>query len=449
MVRQRRLTRFLNGLGALVLVAGITAQIFLPGTAFAAPAQQITSRSLTLEPGATAGGSAPGIVDDSAHYVNHLFKFTLNDTTDNLGSIVFQYCTTAAAVTNGTGCVAPVGIDTTNVTLGANTGVTGWTTTTHEQGWDDAHDSVNNAVLMTRTTATSIGSVTPVTIELDNIVNPSTPNETFFVRIWTFTATTVTFNPADGTPLDTADANDSGTVAAATANPIVLTGTMPESLVFCTGHTVDINASGVPDCTTATSGSVSFNQLFSPSTTSWAYSQMAAATNASSGYAITVAGPTMTSGGNTITAIGSSADISRPGTLQFGMNLIDDYAPTSPTVTDPTIGNGSPDPITYYNGDSAGTGGAINPVSDGTNYNGIQEAGFDGSGNASHLPTYSFAASGNNTVAKSDYSAGGATGSAVASNTQRYTSTYIVNVSGNLPAGSYTTTLTYICTPTF
>lgn len=32
---------------------------------------------------------------------------------------------------------------------------------------------------------------------------------------------------------------------------------------------------------------------------------------------------------------------------------------------------------------------------------------------------------------------------------QIYTVSYIANVPGNLPAGTYTTTLTYICTPTF
>ena len=34
-------------------------------------------------------------------------------------------------------------------------------------------------------------------------------------------------------------------------------------------------------------------------------------------------------------------------------------------------------------------------------------------------------------------------------NSQVYTASYIVNVAGNQYAGTYTTTLTYICTPTF
>ena len=34
-------------------------------------------------------------------------------------------------------------------------------------------------------------------------------------------------------------------------------------------------------------------------------------------------------------------------------------------------------------------------------------------------------------------------------NAQRYTATYMVNVAGNQLAGTYATTITYVCTPTF
>ncbi len=46
-----------------------------------------------------------------------------------------------------------------------------------------------------------------------------------------------------------------------------------------------------------------------------------ASTNASSGYILTVNGTTLTSGANTITAIGSSNTISSPGTEQFGLRI--------------------------------------------------------------------------------------------------------------------------------
>ena len=439
MVRKINFNRFLSGIGVLVLVIGLAAQAILPRLAHAAPAVQITNRSLLLEPGATAGGSLAGGV------VNHKFTFTLNDTTDTLGSIAFQYCTTAAQVTGGIGCVAPVGVDTTNVTLGAFSGLAGWNAPTSAAGWDDAGDTVHNGVLLTKATPGAIGAVTNVSIELDNIKNPTTTNQTFFVRIWTLTATTVTYTPATSAPLTAANTNDAGTVAASTANPIVLTGTMPESLVFCTGATINISTvTTLPDCTTATSGNISFNQLFSPNSTSWATSQMAASTNAGQGYQITVQGLTMKSGSNSIAAIGAAAAVSIPGTAQFGLNLIDDKAPTAPIVTDPTIGTGSANPITYWNGDSAGTGGKINPASNGTSFYALPNTGFDGAGGAGNAPTYSFNDAGVNTVAKSNFG-----GTLSPTNSQRYTSTYIVNVPGNQPAGSYTTTLTYICTATY
>jgi hypothetical protein len=47
------------------------------------------------------------------------------------------------------------------------------------------------------------------------------------------------------------------------------------------------------------------------------------------------------------------------------------------------------------------------------------------------------------TIARSDNGGAGPT------NAQLFTASYIVNVAGNQLAGTYTTTLTYICTPTF
>jgi hypothetical protein len=399
MTQQRKLTRFVSGLGALVLVAGLTAQALLPHTALAAPAQQITDRKLTLEPGATDGGSKP------SGTVNHLFNFTLHDLSDNLGSVVFQYCTTAAAVSGGTGCVAPAGINTSGVTLGTENGATGFSAAA-AQGYDDAADNVYNAVVLSRTPAALGGSTpVPVSYELDGIVNPSAVNQTFFVRIWTFSTTT------PGT-LDSASSNDAGTVAAATVNPIILNGTMPESLVFCTGATIG-KAGGVPDCTSATSGNISFNQLFDPTSTAHATSQMAASTNAGSGYAITVNGATLTSGSNTISAMGGTAAASTVGVSQFGLNLV-------------------------KNADFCGTGcdvgSDLDAASNGTNLNGEALTNFN------TAASFAFTAGSANTVADSN---------SKATDSQIYTVAYIVNVPGSQPAGTYVTTLTYICTPTF
>jgi hypothetical protein len=240
-----------------------------------------------------------------------------------------------------------------------------------------------------------------VTYQLNTVTNPSAVNgETFYVRISTFASTNAT-----GSPIDT------GTVAAATNRGIDLSGTMPESLVFCAGATVGLTSS-VPDCSTVTTGAVAFNQLFSPTDTATATSQMAASTNAGSGYAITVNGPTLTSGANTISGMGT-ADVITRGISQFGLNL------KANTVATSTVAVGT----------------EIAVASNGTNYRGQAITGYN------VIDTFKFTSG--DTVANS------ANGGAGGSDAQIFTASYVVNVPGSQPAGTYTTTLTYICTPTF
>ncbi|MGH7141997.1 MAG: hypothetical protein ACREF5_00745 [Candidatus Saccharimonadales bacterium] len=340
-------------------------------------AAQITDRSLTLEAGATTGGSQPGAV------VNDLFNFTVN-TTGNVGSIQFLYCTTALGA-----CTTPTGLDTTAATMGAQSGATGFTLV----------NTTNGAPYITRTAA-SIAATTTLSYQLLSVTNPTATNQTFYVRISTYVST-----DTSGSPVDT------GNVAASTATQIVLSGTMPESLVFCTGATIG-ETGGVPDCTKASPGLVSFDQLFSPTDTATATSQMAASTNAGSGYNITVNGPTLTSGSNTVTAMGVSG-IGVHGVSQFGLNLKANTTATS----NPAIGI------------------EVAPADNGTNYRGQALSGYN------TVDNFQFN-SGDSVANSADGGAGG-------SDAQIFTVSYIVNVPGSQPAGTYTTTLTYICTPTF
>lgn len=381
-VSGKRVAGFLLGvISASILISAIVPM----GNASAA---QITARSLTLQAGATDGGSLPSGI------VNHYFQFTL-PSTSAIGSIQFSYCTTAGGT-----CSMPLGLDTqTGVTVNdTGSDITGWTLDT----------TTNGAPFI------KLGSATAPTtgimkIKLLGVKNPTAANTSFYVRISTFATTTAT-----------GGSTDTGTVAASTANAIQLTGTMPESLIFCTGATITIAGTGIPDCGTATSGSVAFNQLFSTTATAWATSQMAASTNALSGYAITVTGPTMTFGANTIPAIGAAATTSNIGTGQFGMNLETDTTP-APTYFD------------AHNGD-------VFPASDGVFLTANPASPF------TTVNSYAFTAGGPTVVANSD---NGSPGSSKPSDTQRYTATYIVNVAGHQAAGQYQTTLTYICTPTF
>ena len=339
-------------------------------------AAQIDNRSLTLAAGANGdGGSMPGGI------VNHQFLFTLPNA-GTVGSIKFEYCTVASVEA----CVAPTGMDATAAVFGNETGssVTGFSKLSSNQ---------NSFIISRAAAAITAGSV--VRIQLNNVTNPSQANYTFFVRITTYTGN-------DGATGQV----DFGTVAASTANQIQLEGVMPESLIFCTGQTVSV------DCLTVTNGIIYFNQLFSSIDTATATSQMAASTNADSGYVITVNGPTLTSGSNTIPAL-TAPGASVKGVGQFGMNLKLNTTATS----------------------TVAVGAEVDPTPNGTDLRGHAKAGYDA------VDQFKFVTG--ETVAASDFNVPGPT------NSQRYTVSYIVNASGNQSPGTYTTTLTYICTPTF
>ncbi|HRJ05975.1 MAG TPA: hypothetical protein PK096_00185 [Candidatus Saccharibacteria bacterium] len=362
-------------MAVVLLVLALVLQTFLAPTVSAA---QITDRKLTLQAGASDGGSKPGGV------VNHLFNFTV-PTTGNVGSIKFEYCTLAAGT-----CTTPTGLSTTSATLGSESGATGFSIV----------NTTNGSPYLTRTAA-SITASTAVAYQLSTVTNPTTEG-TFFVRISTYAST----NTTGGT-------TDTGSVAASTAEQIILSGTMPESLVFCAGGTVSTTSS-VPDCGTATSGAISFNQLFSPTDTAIASSQMAASTNAGFGYVISVNGPTLTSGANTVTGM-NSATTSIKGVSQFGLNL------KANTVS----------AAASFPGSSA----EVAPAANGTNYKGQAITGYD------TVDTFKFT-SGDSVANSSNGGAGG-------TDAQIFTVSYIANVPGSQPAGTYTTTLTYICTPTY
>lgn len=285
--------------------------------------------------------------------------------------------------------------------MGSENGATGFT---------NIDVATNGAPWISRAAPAAVTAGTPVAYQLLGVVNPTTPNQTFFVRITTYDA--IDLNLTTGVAIDT------GTVAASTTQQIVLSGTMPESLVFCTGATITTTL-GVPDCLTATPGVISFDQLFSPIDTAAASSQMVASTNAGTGYSITVNGPTLTSGANTIVPMTATNNGIR-GNSQFGLNLKANTAhPTGATTT--------------------AIGTEVAPASNGTNYRGAAQGVYG------TVDQFKFASG--DSIAQSDNGAG--PGSLGGSDAQIFTVTYIANVPGSQPAGTYTTTLTYICTPTF
>ena len=365
-----------------VLILSLSVGLALQGQS--ASATQITARSLTLQTGDGGDGGSK-----ASGTVKHKFMFTVpNVGAGNVLSIKFEYCTTAAGT-----CTLPTGLTTNG----------GTTALTDEQGAAGftLNKTTNGAPYLTRASGT-IPAGTQLTYQISDIVNPSNL-ATFFVRISTYSVADP--NTGSPTPVDT------GTVAATTVRQIVLTGTMPESLIFCAAATIT-TTNGIPDCTTALESAVSFNQLFSPTDTATATSQMAASTNATNGYSISVNGPTLTSGSNTITAMSAQTTGIR-GTSQFGMNL------KLNTVATSTV------PV----------GAEVAAASNGTDLRGQAATGYQ------TVDNFKFVTG--EVVAKSDYMTAGPT------NAQIFTVSYIVNVSGSQTAGSYTSTLTYICTAAF
>lgn len=344
-----KIKNFLSQLSILAL-----ATVVVPAAALAA---EVSPRSITL------GSSAPSAV------TTHLYGFTV-PTTGNVGSIEFKYCTTATGA-----CTTPAGLVTTAASLSNQTGATGFS----------LNNTTNGAPFIFRAPS-SIPATTQTTYTLSNVTNPSGINTEYWARISTF----ATNNATGG-------ATDAGTVAFVTTTQITVSGSMPESIVFCVG------TSGT-NCTNMTGNAVNLG-TFSPTIASTGTSVMSASTNASFGYVITLVGSAMASGANTITAMGQqspngTAIASSPGTAQFGTNL---RANTAPAVGADVSGLGTGTPganygtlnaFRYFTGDTVAT--AAGPVKD-----------------------------------------------------NLYTSSYVVNVSPDQAAGVYTATMTYICTATF
>lgn len=261
-------------------------------TSFAsmASAAQITNRSLTI-------GSS--VASASTSYA---FAFTTPSATV-IKSASFTTCTTASGT-----CTTPAGLSTTGSSLAAQpTGLgatTGWTANTATAGSLRIVNSAN-------TTAPS-GSQA---VTFNAVINQSTANATFFVRMTTFS------DAAWTTPIDT------GTVAASTAGQITVTASIDESVTFT------LAAATVPLGTLTTSSTGSNT------------SSMTAATNAAGGYSLTVNGTTLTSGSNTIAAL-ATPTASTLNTPQFGINLV---ANTTPTVGTATSGSGTGTAATGYN----------------------------------------------------------------------------------------------------
>jgi hypothetical protein len=240
--------------------------------------------------------------------------------------------------------------------------------------------SISGTDIILDRTASAVGPM-QLTFEFGNIKNP-TSSGSYFGRVQTYAST-------DGT----GGSNDYGGLAFDINSDVSITTTVPPYLYFCLG----ISVTGV-NCATATGDYIDFG-TFSPAVASVAQTQMVAGTNADTGYFIQVNGNTLTSGTNVIPNL-VAADVSRPGTSQFGMNLV--------ANSDPQVGQAP---------GGAGTGQPTNGYKVANSYKFVN----------------------GDTVALVNQP----------DEARRYTTSYVTNVNKNQAPGIYVTTLTYVATAGF
>lgn len=346
--------KFLSKLFLVLLVTATIGSILnaLIGNVYGA---QLQSRSLTLT------NSQPSVIS------TYNIGFSLVNY-ESLGAVLIQFCSNDPL--QGDVCQAPAGFNDLSAVLSAQSGINNFSI--------NNLSTVNTIFLQSSSPSNASG---PIGFTLDNITNPSSPGS-YYARIQTFTQTN-----GSGT------ANDFGGIAFAITSAINITAEVPPYILFCTGINIPND-----NCTDATGSYVNFGFLAN-GVAGQGTSQMLAATNAVSGYAITVYGTSLESGINIVNPIYKS-DISRPGTSQFGFNLV---ANSSPSGGLNPSGNGGAAPVTGYN-----------------------------------KPNYYQFNSGDIIASypKPDYD-------------KLYTASYIVNIPATQPPGVYVTTLTYICVATF
>ena len=342
--------RSIYGLAIVLLIVAL-----LPVSVSAA---QITNRKFTLT---NTNGAATG--------VSYTFNSDALPSATAVRSVKAEACTTASGA-----CSTPSGFTGLPANLTSQPSGLG-----AASSWTD--DSVAGSLRVTHASNVTAPSGA-VTIAWDTVTNPTADNATFYLRVTTYSDAAYT------------TAIDTGTVAVSTAEQITVNATVDETLTFCTGTSGITNSS----CSGATGSTVSLGTI-TPSTTGASTSQIGISTNGSSGYAITVAGNTLTSGANTITALASQTGSSQ-GSAQFGLNLRDNATPNIGTDV-------------------------------------------SGAGTATATANY-------NTVDQYRFVTGDIIASKNASDAHRlFTVSYIANVAGNTPAGSYTTNLTFVATTTF
>jgi hypothetical protein len=414
----RRSVSVLTALGFLLALMGINLG-FLGGQALA---DQLTNRRMILSSssdGNTGGTTTAGSYTNGAK-TKHTFKFRV-DATMNVGSVLFQYCTTAIGT-----CTAPGGLDAHNLSNAPT--VSGWNsahafaldtatsapgTLADGTGCSATNNGRENCILMKRTVADSEtfdGTTDLVTAfgggASDYIKNP-TSNGSFFVHVYLYSDNAYTTRV------------EYGTVASSIQTPINITAKVKETLGFSV--TADNSVGTLPapgaSCAALTgTGNISMgdstDHTLSIVTSYDAHSYFRLFTNSANGTVVQYSGDTLKKGSTPIAAL-SSKTASSAGSEQFGLAI-----DSSDTVTT--------------------RGYSFTQLTADTNYD-------SGAGTLDGTPT----------PAQFDYSTGSVTTPVTIASSTGYVACdtgsvrYVANISPNTPAGVYTTTINYYAVPTY
>jgi len=371
----------------------LTAAIAFPSLIQDVSAAQVTSRSIEMsnsDPAATASS------------VSYQVGFTTNATGYTVKGVVVDFCDNSPI--SGDSCTAPtgfsVGTPTVATTGGSNTGLgSGWTA-----------GSLNSGRTLTLTNATGqvLGASTPVVFTLSTATNPTAAAHTFYARIFTYTATAGATGYTAANPDAGAVETDYGGVALSTASNISITAKVQEQLSFCVYKT---SCGTAPSLTLGDANGV----LSSSNNYVNKQAQYDVQTNAQSGAALRIAGDTLKSGSNSITAIGSTNAASSAGTAQFGLCT---YESSGTAIS-----------YTGFNTYNSNGGSPCSGTTTGASGDGGAHFGF------------------NTTNTLSTYGDQFATVSAGSSSTGVLA--FIANIPVSQPAGVYTTTLHLIATGTY
>ncbi len=384
MTRSKTLAMRSSSLSIAVLFFAATVLLSLVST-LTSRAALLTSRSIQMSSSAVSAASTTYNVS----FVTPAASFQMR-------GIVVDFCS-ESPLEGDTSCSLAGFSLTGTPTVNQTAGITGWTAGT-----------LNSNRTLTLTDATGItASSTTVTFDITTVTNPSA-NGTFYARIYTYdlVAGATSYTVADP---DAGDPNiDFGGIAMSTASQLTVTAKVQERLTFCV-YTSGANCAGGSGSSISIGGSSNNDVLDDTQDYVDKNAKFGISTNATSNAIVRMKGTTLTSGGNTITAIGGAAASSSAGSEQFGVCFYQSSG-SGMTLTAP------------YNNASCNT------TTQGAAGAGSAQFGFDDSGSGT-TSTY-----GDDIATKP------------AGTESQGTMAFVGNIASTTEAGIYTTTLTFIAT---